>query len=321
MAARSAIEWTEASWNPVRARNLATGALGWHCVHVSEGCRNCYAEGFNRRLGTGEDYKPQLLGRAVEVFLDEVALQAPLKWKRPRKIFLGSMTDIFADFVTDEMLDAMFATMAMAKQHTFQILTKRPERACAYFAAGPGHRWLKHISARAFRLGQLADISRDAALGNVWLGTSAEDDQALQQRAHWILKTPAARHFLSAEPLLGSLSSLPMFLSGGLGARFDWVIAGGESGASARPMHPAWAREIRDCCAAYDVAYFFKQWGAWAPCSSNDGEWPIDRGAFIRLAVDGRRTGDGWPMQRVGKGSSGRLLDGRIHAEFPSLAA
>jgi protein gp37 len=141
MSDRSAIEWTDASWNPIRA-SVATPngiKIGWHCEHASEGCRNCYAEAFNRRLGTGFDYKPGHLVRPgphhgdlprgdVSVFLDETMLLRPLKWKKPRKIFVCSMTDLFGRFVTDEMIVRMFAVMALCPQHQFQVLTKRGER-------------------------------------------------------------------------------------------------------------------------------------------------------------------------------------------------
>lgn len=129
MADRSKIEWTDASWTPIRARNVDTGKVGWHCEHVSEGCRHCYAEGINKRLGTGLSYKPGLVGPGgAEIFRDEKMLLAPVRWKRPRMIFVCSMTDLFAEFVSDEMIDRVFAVMALCPQHTFQVLTKRPKR-------------------------------------------------------------------------------------------------------------------------------------------------------------------------------------------------
>lgn len=131
MADNSAIEWTDATWNPVRARNLETGKVGWHCEHATTGCEFCYAEGFNKRLGTGLAFKPG--HRAdIEIFLDEAMLTQPLRWKKPRRIFVGSMTDLFADFVPDEFIDRMFAVMALAPQHTFQLLTKRAARMREY---------------------------------------------------------------------------------------------------------------------------------------------------------------------------------------------
>ena len=133
MADRSKIEWTDSTWNPIRARRRDNGHVGFHCEHVSEACRNCYAEGMNKRLFTGLDYKPGNRDQ-VEIFLDEKTLLQPLRGKRPRKIFVCSMTDLFADFVADEMIDRIFAVMALCPQHTFQILTKRPERMRKYIA-------------------------------------------------------------------------------------------------------------------------------------------------------------------------------------------
>src|SRR5712671_7902670 len=129
MGDKSAIEWTDATWTPIRARNHR--GTGWHCEHVSDGCRNCYAEGFNRRLGTGLDFKP---GYRLynEIFLDEKMLTLPLRWKKPRMIFVCSMTDLFADFVRDEWIDRMFAVMALCPQHRFQVLTKRAKRMREY---------------------------------------------------------------------------------------------------------------------------------------------------------------------------------------------
>lgn len=140
MAERSKIEWTDASWNPIQAHRTFEpagryGKLGWHCEHVSEACCNCYAKGFNKRLGTELDYKP---GHRLspepdtEIFLDEKMLLAPLRWKRPRKIFVCSMTDLFGDWVEDEWLDRIFAVMALCPQHTFQLLTKRQARMRKY---------------------------------------------------------------------------------------------------------------------------------------------------------------------------------------------
>ena len=124
MADKSKIEWTDATWNPIRARNKATGKVGWHCEHATTGCQFCYAENFNQRLGTGLPFKPGHRDD-IKLFLDEQILKQPLRWKRPRKIFVGSMTDVFADFIPDAWLDRMFAVMALSPEHTFQVLTKR----------------------------------------------------------------------------------------------------------------------------------------------------------------------------------------------------
>jgi protein gp37 len=225
MMARSKIEWTDASWNPIRARNRATGRVGWHCHHKSLGCAFCYAEGFNIRLGTGLPYKPSHhVSGDVEIFLDEKTLLVPLKWKRPRMIFVCSMTDLFADFVTDEMIDRVFAVMALARQHQFQILTKRSARMRAYFerCAQPDSadfiaedirvamttltqtpsRRERCPALKAILLGRFCQ-QLTWPLPNVWLGVSCEDQQRADERIPDLLQTPAAVRFVSLEPLLG----------------------------------------------------------------------------------------------------------------------
>jgi protein gp37 len=136
MGDKTKIEWTDASWTPIRAATI-DGKVGWHCEHASEGCRFCYAESINLRLGTGLPFKP---GHAkdLKIYLDERMLTQPLRWKGPRKIFVCSMTDLFASFVPDAFIDRMFAAMALAPHHTFQILTKRPDRMLRYMSSREG---------------------------------------------------------------------------------------------------------------------------------------------------------------------------------------
>ncbi len=220
MSDGSHIEWTDASWTPIRARSIAAPrAVGWHCEHVSEGCRNCYAETMNHRLGTGLPYtKPAR--HQVQVELDEKTLLAPLRWRKPRKVFVCSMTDLFGDWVTDEMLDRVFAVMALCPQHVFQILTKRPERMRAYLATVEvwarvevQARKLHHGDCKACRKADWEYRRRPhlngkvliGPLPNVWLGTSVEDQAAADARIPELLATPAAVRFLSCEPLLGNI--------------------------------------------------------------------------------------------------------------------
>jgi protein gp37 len=294
---RSAIEWTDASWNPIRARNTLTGKIGWHCTHASEACRFCYAEGFNTRLGTGEAYKPGALVERqgpVKVFLDDKMLQLPLRWKKPRKIFVCSMTDLFADFVTDEWLDKIFAVMALCPQHTFQVLTKRPERMRAYCSSLGRHHETDRVSLAMKQLHAETGYGANGAfytLGpqgwhfkNIWLGVSAERQQEFNERWPHLRDTPAAIRFISYEPALGRLDACEAlgiwqrqiqdddgsyrrfeWERSPVAVRPDWFICGGESGPNARPMHPAWAHSLCDQCAAADVPFFFKQWGEWAP--------------------------------------------------------
>jgi protein gp37 len=346
MGARSNIEWTDASWTPLRARvweiqddGSGKERIGWHCEHVSDGCRVCYAETINRRLGTGRDFKPGERYRPeregyhngeVKLFLDEAMLLAPLRWRKPRMIFVCSMTDLFAEFVPDEWIDRVFAVMAMAPQHTFQVLTKRAERMREY---------LSRIAAEPLR----DTILRFAAamppspwppfdelvfpLPHVWLGVSAERQQEWDERMEHLRATPAAVTFVSAEPLLGPIEARPCRYCnhpGNIvewpcracgGRRFelpDWVIVGGESGPKARPMHPQWARDIRDQCAAAGVPFFFKQWG----------EWGFTGDVFYasRDAYFWPYTNDGAPgpvSYLVGKARAGRVLDGVTHDAMP----
>jgi len=373
MSDRSAIEWTDASWNPIRAglfeiQDDGSGKerIGWHCEHISEGCRNCYAERINLRLGTGFEFKPgNLRGRPgyhgggidhPKLFLDEAMLTLPLRWKKPRKIFVCSMTDLFADFVPYEWIDKMFAVMALCPQHMFQVLTKRAARMRYYFAdanlfaridAKIREQWDSAINTQAFLI----------PLPNVWFGVSCERQEEADERIPLLLETPAAVRFVSAEPLLGPIDLREIHIDDddedithidaltgdeGLilrrigGTRLDWVIAGGESGPNARPMHPDWARSLRDQCEAARVPFFFKQWGGWIPHTPRaagdlGGEVRSGRVKIVHptgqsdvevyAATGGRSTIPGSRyMARVGKKSAGRLLDGKEHNEFPVRA-
>lgn len=310
--AKTSIQWTDFSWNPLRARNLKTGNIGWYCTHASQGCANCYAETFNMRLGTGLPFKPGHRDE-VELYLDKKTMTAPLRWTRPRKIFVCSMSDLFGDFVSDADIGAVFAVMALCPQHTFQVLTKRSER-----------------------MRDLVPQILSAPLPNVWLGVSCEDQETADQRIPHLLDTPAAVRFISAEPLLGPIRlretlSDDWLASGKSGERkgLSWCIIGGESGPKARPMHPDWARSLRDQCQTAGVAFFYKQTGEhsvvydrdvcdpdWRRCDIVKNETP--RGQWLNLAggqgFHGERV---VRVDRVGKAKAGRLLDGIEHNAFP----
>lgn len=214
MAEKSGIEWTEATWNPV------TG-----CSKISPGCKFCYAEVMANRL--------QAMGQAnyaqgFRVTLQPQMLERPLQWKRPRTIFVNSMSDLFHEQVPLEYIEQVFRVMRDAHWHQFQVLTKRAER--------------------------LAELSpRLEWPSNVWMGVSVES-AAYQGRIECLRSTRAAVKFLSVEPLLGPIEELDV-------DGIDWVIVGGESGPKARPMREAWVVEIRDRCRAMGVPFFFKQWG------------------------------------------------------------
>jgi protein gp37 len=237
MGDHSAIEWTDASWNPV------TG-----CTKISPGCKHCYAERLAHRL--------QAMGVAryrngFDVTLHSDLLNLPLRWRRPRRIFVNSMSDLFHEAVPAEYIRCVFDTMEHATWHAFQVLTKRADRLAAL---APDLPWPS----------------------NVWQGVSAES-AAHTSRIAYLRSVPASIRFLSIEPLLGPLPELQL-------EGIEWVIVGGESGPGARPMHPDWARGIRDQCVAGSVPFFFKQWGGPTPKSG------------------------------------GRLLDGRLWDEMPTAA-
>ena len=211
---RSQIEWTEATWNPV------TG-----CTQVSPGCANCYAMRFAERFRGVPDHPYE---QGFDLQLRRERLEQPLRWKKPRTIFVNSMSDLFHPDVPEEYIQRVFKVMREASQHRFQVLTKRSER--------------------------LAEMSPDLPWpANVWMGVSVES-QRWTSRIDDLRQTGAAIKFLSCEPLLGPLE---LDLDG-----IDWVIAGGESGPGARPMEGDWVRGVRDQCGEAETAFFFKQWGA-----------------------------------------------------------
>lgn len=244
MSLGSTIEWTDASWNPV------TG-----CSKVSDGCVNCYAEAFAERWRgkAGHHFE-----KGFDVVLRPDRLDLPLKWQKPQRIFVNSMSDLFHDEVPDSFIQAVFTTMAQATRHTFQILTKRPQRMQALLSS-----WKAD--------GLTLRSGCGAQLPNVWLGVSVEDQAAADERIPLLLQTPAVVRFLSCEPLLGPVEIIGQAHQEAIwgsvpeGSLFrqhlHWVICGGESGPKARPMHPAWARSLRDQCQNAGVPFFFKQWG------------------------------------------------------------
>ncbi len=212
--ASSKIEWTESSWNPV------TG-----CTKISEGCRNCYAERMAKRLkAMGQpNYR-----NGFDVTCHPHVLSLPLKWKKPKTIFVNSMSDLFHEDIPVPFVREVFSTMNEARWHTFQVLTKRAER-----------------------LAQLAE--RFKWTPNIWMGVTVESASHVQ-RIDFLRQVPSAVRFLSLEPLLGPIPNLNL-------EKIDWVIVGGESGPGARPMLAEWVTDIRDQCLDAAVPFFFKQWG------------------------------------------------------------
>lgn len=265
------------------------------------------------RLGAGLPFKPGHR-KDLDIFLDEKMLLAPLRWKKPRMIFVCSMTDLFAEFVPDEWIDKIFAVMALCPQHTFQVLTKRAERMRHYcISLNESEEHLERVCDAAVTItkslcaAHIEDVT--LPLPNVWLGVSAERQPEWDDRTRHLRETPAAIKFVSAEPLLGLIVGHPETM-----LDLDWVIVGGESGPHARPMHPDWARSLRDQCAVAGVPYFFKQHGEWLATVDDNGAISYGHHERHGWNVDGPR--EAWAY-RVGKRQAGRLLDGREHNEFP----
>lgn len=238
MSDKSAIQWTDATWNPV------TG-----CTKVSPGCDHCYAETFAERF---RGVKGHHFENGFDVTLRPERLKEPRRWRKPRRVFVNSMSDLFHKDVPDDFIRCVFDEMANAGQHTFQVLTKRPERMRRFV------RNYLMLAGGGFEEG----ASMDEPSPNVWLGVSVESGEQAW-RIEMLRETPAAIRFLSLEPLLAP----PQKANGHTWALrdIDWVIVGGESGSGHRPMDLDWARKIRDHCKAMGIAFFFKQVGAFRP--------------------------------------------------------
>ncbi len=297
------IEWTDVTWNPV------TG-----CTKVSAGCKHCYAKVLHdmrhAALKRGKKMPAQYAVPFETVLLHPGRLDMPLRWRRPRRIFVNSVSDLFHEDVPFDFIDDVFETMLachlIGRGHTFQILTKRPERMKAYFDA--------------------RNPSELMPPPNVWLGVSVEDQASADLRIPLLLGCPGVVRWLSVEPLLGALVTEVEVSH----CAVDWVVVGGESGKGSRPMNPEWVRLIRDQCAMSGVPFFFKQGGDWAPRYeladisefSNLAELEMSNKFWARkiknteqftFPVNRER------MYRVGKKAAGRLLGGRLWDEYPEV--
>lgn len=355
----TSIQWTQnadgspgKTWNPVRG-----------CSRVSEGCRNCYAERMASRFTRSIDEIPgPRIGQTHDAFhgfakmtpaggrwtgkveLIPSALDKPLRWRKPQRIFVNSMSDLFHESLPNESIAAVFGVMAAAPRHTFQILTKRPARMLDWFGwieaqrprlsialveaggAWPGSRGQSAQAALCcyharFALERLGDLPFPLwPFPNVWLGVSVEDQATADERIPLLLQTPAVVRWISAEPLLGPIDlarirlpadgSLRLCAGGKPPARVDWVVAGGESGPDARPSYPGWFRSLRNQCVAASVPFFFKQWGEWYG-GRDRAVWVSENAPVIN-----------WPSGeiswRCGKRAAGRVLDGHTHDEYPT---
>lgn len=305
------ISWTKKTWNPL---------VG--CSPASPGCTNCYAMKWADRL------KGMVKGAAKPVYagvtktvngeavwtgtvrVAEHKLQEPLRWRKPARVFVNSMSDLFHENVPVATIDRIWAIMALAERHTFQVLTKRSKRM---------REWLNdpttpdrvEVEMRKIRAGATL---RFWPLENVWVGVSVEDQRRANDRMPDLLACPAAIRFVSAEPLLGPVD---LALAAGMDLEesgLDWVIVGGESGDDARPMHTDWARLLRGQCDESGVAFFFKQVGAWSPVLRR-------KAPKIGLMPDGRRVTSGHPgaltLCYVGAKAAGDLLDGVKRQSYP----
>ena len=298
---KSKIEWCDRTWNPV---------IG--CTPISPGCANCYAKRMAERFAGpwGLDPKDPF---AVKYHPERI--NDPLRWRKPSKIFVCSMSDLFHEEVHGAWMFDVMLTISQAPEHTFLVLTKRADRMKTFMDAYYSH--------------------GHELLLNLWLGVTAEDQEQADKRIPILLQIPAAKRFVSVEPMLG-----PVDLTGyhhfehpdneGYGAAMisglDWVICGGESGPDARPMHPEWARGLRDQCQAAGTPFLFKQWGEWAPFydrDKDDPDWknvPKESKQFCYVNLAGGHGFHGERLvyfQRVGKKAAGRLLDGELWDQYP----
>lgn len=287
------IEWATKTWNPI------TG-----CTKISVGCQNCYAERMSKRLAGRYGYDKD---NPFKVTLHPDRLGEPLKWRKPQMVFVCSMGDLFHKDVDRGFLCRMFDVMIVAEQHTFLILTKRP-----------GH------------MKSFVGSCVHGVPSNIWLGVTAENQETANKRIPILLQIPAAKRFVSVEPMLGPVNLYNLTLSpethpglftvkppdGGwrtsalgnaLASNVDWVICGGETGPGARPMHPEWARSLRDQCVNAGVPFFFKSWGDYCYVD----QMPRDTYAKLDAKANLAGHGDCEKPWKVGKKRAGRLLDGR----------
>lgn len=359
MGDRTKIEWTDATWNPV------TG-----CTRISPGCDHCYIDRSppfrieRRRFVkecahcSGDGFEPMTgkfrgshacsvcsgdgevasseVGASTGVRLHRDRLEIPLRWRKPRRVFVCSLADLFHDEVSDEYIARVFAVMGLARAHTFQVLTKRPARMRALLSSS-GFLELVTVAMTRHPGRVTGERLPDMPFPNVWVGTTVENQEWADRRIPILLDIPAAVRFLSVEPMLGPVNLCTCYPGGYTFDTFegpqghcavhgrrvvDWVICGGESGPGARPMHTQWVRDLRDECTAASVAFHFKQWGEWARTGQVGVGW-LPEGSCYGSEIDVPAPA---PftfreiLQRVGKRQSGRVLDGRTWDEYPQEA-
>lgn len=281
------IEWCEESWNPLQDVIKGKSGRGYHCTKISNGCKNCFAETFNKRFGN----KLPFDNTKHEFEIVEDQLLKPTHWEKPRYIFVQSMGDLFHPDITDRQIDAIFSMMTHpmfgANHHTYLILTKRLERI------------LK------------SHYENFEQWKNIWLGVSVENQKTWGERTDTLRLIPAHIKFVSIEPMLEEIDTDDLDDSYGDPELypFDWIIVGGESGPKARPMHPDWVRKIRDNCIQTGTPFFFKQWGEWLP----EDQWNLqEQPCEFKYHYENY-----FYWRKVGKKKAGRLLDGREWNQYP----
>jgi protein gp37 len=313
---KTRIEWADSVWNPV------TG-----CTPISEACENCYAKRMSKRLAGRCGYSKD---EPFKVTLHPDRLGQPLRWKKPRRIFVCSMGDLFHEDVDEKYIAKVLAICDLAREHTYMILTKRPSRMANLFNDEDFQfhvGWFQSQVARELGLPEPKEIG-PWPLKNVWLGVTAENQERADERIPILLQIPAAVRFVSVEPMLGVVD-LVAALDAAIGIEgkveipavdgidnwLHWVICGGETGPGARPMHPDWVRNLRYQCQASGVPCFFKSWGEYCAPSQMPEQtyraWDIQHGTETCWQHD-----DPTPW-RVGKKAAGRLLDGEEWNEVP----
>lgn len=332
---KSKIEWTERTWSPM------TG-----CTKVSEGCRNCYAE---REVETRWSKNPKsvFFGRKFsDVRCHPDQLEKPLSWRKSQIVFVCPRADLFHESVPFEFIDQIFAVMALANQHTFQVLTKRPKRMLEWFSRTEFEDHNNGMREEIARWKGVIESGREGVLEpawegtilsaksipwplpSIWLGVTVENQQAADERIPLLLQCPAAVRWISVEPMVGAIDLRTIDIDGHRQIfplsgttdcedsngnpvsdipRIDWVVCGGESGKNARPMHPDWARSLRDQCTAADVPFMFKQWGEFG-----FEPYPLNGMKPYESVTLGEHI-----LFKCGKTRSSRLLDGVLHDEYP----
>ncbi|HYP56811.1 MAG TPA: phage Gp37/Gp68 family protein [Beijerinckia sp.] len=294
------IEYAEATWDPIAG-----------CTRKSAACRHCYAEALTAEASQpgmwGEGFADKGAGGASwtgKVEIQEDRLKLPLEWEKPSRIFVNSISDLFHESLASEVIDRVFAVMALAPQHIFQVLTKRPKVMQAYMADKAARARIE--SAMEALAGSPVKIA-GWPLPNVWLGVTAENQKEADRRIPLLLQTPAALRWAAAEPLLEKVDfKVGTWLKAdGAGPRLDWIVAGGETGAEGQKCHPDWARALRDQCAQGATPFFWTQWGEHIPSSGVAA--PSDATAPVTFT-------------RIGSGPASRELDGILHDAYPPKA-